>query len=87
MISIYSKDNCVYCGRAKRLLSTRGISYREQTLEHDFTREDILEKFPSARTFPIVAVDGKFIGGYDNLVEYVGSMTENQLLLEKTNQE
>ena len=33
----------------------------------DFSREQVMEKFPTARTFPIVVVDGFYIGGYNQL--------------------
>jgi glutaredoxin-related protein len=40
-------------------------------LDEDFTREQLFEEFPTARTFPQIRVDGKSIGGYDQLAEYV----------------
>ena len=33
-------------------------------LDEDFTREELFEKFPSARTFPQITMDGILIGGY-----------------------
>ena len=33
-------------------------------LDVDFTREQMFEKFPSARTFPQITVNGELIGGY-----------------------
>ena len=38
-------------------------------LDVDFTREELFEKFPTARTFPQITVDGEAIGGYDNFVK------------------
>ena len=40
----------------------------------DFTREELFENFPGARTFPQIRIDGEAIGGYDNFV----SWTEGQ---------
>lgn len=65
---IYTKSGCNYCDRAKSVLKSRGILFQEQKLNEDFTREYILEKFPYAKTFPIIVVDGFYIGGYDQLV-------------------
>jgi glutaredoxin len=39
-------------------------------LDEDFTREELFEQFPTARTFPQVRINGTAIGGYDNLLEW-----------------
>ena len=33
-------------------------------LDVDFTREQMFKKFPSARTFPQITVNGQLVGGY-----------------------
>jgi glutaredoxin 3 len=82
MIEIYSKTNCPYCTRAKQLLNTMNIPFNEYKLDEDFTREIVLEKFPNAKTYPIVVVDGFHIGGYSQLVEKINSEnTDNRKLL------
>ena len=48
-----------------------------KTLDLDFTREDILEKFPGARTFPQIIVGSNKIGGYDKLLAYIESTGYN----------
>jgi len=40
-------------------------------LDQDFTREEVLEQFPGARTFPQIKVDGKAIGGFQELQNYL----------------
>jgi glutaredoxin 3 len=42
-------------------------------LDEDFTREELFEKFPTARTFPQIVVDGESIGGFTELKELVNS--------------
>jgi len=37
----------------------------------DFTRDEVLEMFPNARTFPQIKVGGKSIGGWDNFPQYL----------------
>ena len=56
---------------AKIALADRGVSFSEQKLNTHFTREQILEKFPLAKSFPIIVLDGFFIGGYNQLKEYL----------------
>ncbi len=54
---------------AKLLLTNKGVSFKEQKLGEDFTRETLLEMFPSAKSFPIIVIDGFNIGGYQQLKE------------------
>lgn len=70
-VTIYSKDGCAHCMSAKLLLTNKGISFSELKLGEDFTRETLLEMFPSAKTFPVVVVDGFNIGGYLELKETI----------------
>lgn len=85
MIEIYSKDNCSFCIKAKNILNSMKLSYRDYVVERDVSREYILEKFPNARSYPIVVVNGEFIGGYLELEMRVFEQRENfgkQLLVE-----
>lgn len=68
-IVIYSKNECVYCDNARKLLSDKNKEFKEFKLHKDFSRELIREVFPTARTFPIIVIDEKYIGGYTNLEE------------------
>lgn len=69
MIEVYSKDGCGYCTAAVTALKNAGMMYTEQKLGIHFTRETLLEKVPTARTFPVIVVDGMYIGGYNELTE------------------
>ena len=71
MIEIYGKPQCPHCDAAKRLCETRGLKYTYKQLGADFTREEVLELFPGARTFPQIKVGGTSIGGYDKLGTYL----------------
>lgn len=66
-VTLYSRDKCLHCTKAKMLLAARGMPYKELKLDEDFSREHLLELFPSATTFPVIVVDGFNIGGYDQL--------------------
>ena len=67
-IEIYTKDNCGYCVAVKRLLEDNKLQYKENKLNSDFTREFIKEKFPLATTYPVIIVDGFYIGGYNEIM-------------------
>ena len=59
---IYSKTNCTFCDKAKMRLANENPKIR--MLDEDYTREDFFKKFPTARTFPQIIVDGEKIGGF-----------------------
>lgn len=81
-VVLYSKDNCSYCTNAKLLLTSKGISFTEYKLGEDFTRENLLDMFPEAKTFPVVVVDGFNIGGYVQLKEKLNNeVQENRKFL------
>ena len=71
MIEVWGKENCVFCNRAKSLCETRQYEYTYKQLDVDFTREQLFEKFPTARTFPQITVREEKIGGYNELLKYV----------------
>lgn len=52
---------------AKSLLNSFNKVYNEYKLDRDLTLEDIKEKFPNARSFPIVVLNDEYIGGYEQL--------------------
>lgn len=84
-IEVYSKNNCTYCVHAKQLLTTHGKNFVEYKLDEDFTREILLSKFPEAKTFPVIVIDGFNIGGYEQLKQHLVEETQNAkpLLLEE----
>ena len=70
MIEIYGKPQCPICDRAKALCEQKGYEYSYKSLGTDFGREEMLEWFPGARTFPQIRVHGENIGGYTELEQW-----------------
>ncbi len=70
-VEIYSKDQCGYCTMAIKLAETKQLDTVVKKLGVDFSREQLLEQFPDARTFPIVLVNGDVVGGYTEFVKYL----------------
>ena len=68
MIEIYGKDACTFCAKAVGLADVLDLNYVYKKLGVDFTREELFEMFPNARTFPQIVVDGEHIGGYEQFV-------------------
>ena len=67
MFVVYSKDQCIYCDKAVTLLKLKSKEFIQYKLGKDFDRDTILEMFPEARSFPIITLDKRFIGGYNEL--------------------
>lgn len=83
-IEIYSKNNCSFCEQAKQILKIHGKDYIEYKLDEDFTREILLSKFPEAKTFPVIVMDGFNIGGFEQLKRHLteGTSDNRKILME-----
>jgi glutaredoxin 3 len=64
---VWSKNHCPFCDQAKALLTQRGIEYTEKKIGEGFTREDLLEAVPSARTVPQIFLGEEYVGGFTEL--------------------
>jgi glutaredoxin 3 len=64
---VWSKNSCPFCVQAKALLEARGIEYEERNVSTDWTREQLLEAVPDARTLPQIFLDNQHIGGFTDL--------------------
>ena len=61
---VWSKDNCPYCVQAKALLNQKNIQFEERKIGEGWTKEQLLEAVPSARTVPQIFLDGELVGGF-----------------------
>ena len=71
MIEIWGKPACPHCEQAKLFCERNNFDFVYKELDKDFTRDQVLETFPGARTFPQIVVSGNKIGGFDKLPSYV----------------
>ena len=67
---VWSKTSCPFCVRAKDLLTKKGYEIEERKINEGWTREQLLESVPNARTVPQIFLDGEYIGGHDDLVKH-----------------
>jgi glutaredoxin 3 len=70
-VIVWSKYQCSYCDQAKALLTQKGIEFEERKIGDGYTREDLLEAVPTARSVPQIFLGEKHIGGYTDLVKYI----------------
>lgn len=67
-IEIYTKFLCPYCARAKALLTKKGAAFEEYDISTGGPkRAEMLERAPGASTVPQIFIDGRHIGGSDDL--------------------
>jgi len=64
---VWTKDACPFCVQAEALLEQRGIDYEEKKIGTNYTREQLLEAVPTARTVPQIFLDGELVGGFTEL--------------------
>lgn len=64
---LWSKYHCQYCDMAKELLKRKGIEFEERKIGDGWTKEELLEAVPNARSVPQIILDGRLVGGYTEL--------------------
>jgi glutaredoxin 3 len=67
-VEIYTTQFCPYCFRAKRLLQERGVEFTEIDVMMDGARrKEMMERAGGRRTVPQIFINGKHVGGSDEL--------------------
>jgi len=67
-VVIYTTMFCPYCHRAKALLDRKGVAYTEVDVMMDpAKRQEMTERSGGGRTVPQILIDGRPVGGCDDL--------------------
>jgi glutaredoxin 3 len=67
-VEVYTTTFCPYCVRAKSLLKSKGVPFTEIDVTDDAAlREKMVELAGGRRTVPEIFINGKIVGGYDDL--------------------
>ena len=68
-IEMYTRSGCGYCSGAKQLLNNKALSFTEFNVYSN--PEHLLEMRhrTSNKTYPQIFIDGKSIGGFDELLQ------------------
>jgi len=65
---VWSQTNCPACTEAKRLLDLHGVQIEERMLGvNGYTKKELIEAVPHARSVPQIFVDGVYVGGLQEL--------------------
>lgn len=65
-VTVFARAGCPHCARAKGLLRDAGIEFEALELNKDYT-DRTLRAVTAAKAFPQVFINGKHIGGADEL--------------------
>jgi glutaredoxin 3 len=67
-VIVYSQPFCGYCSAAKRLLEGKGAAFTEiDVMAEAGRRSEMIERSGGRRTVPQIFIDGRHVGGYDDL--------------------
>jgi glutaredoxin 3 len=68
-IEIYSTAICPYCVAAKNFIVGRGFQYEEIRIDRDPARRaEMMTRAQHRRTVPQIFINGKHIGGFDDMI-------------------
>lgn len=67
-VEIFTKFACPFCYRAKALLDSKGVSYTERDASGGPARDDMLARSNGRTTVPQIFIDGRHVGGCDDLM-------------------
>jgi glutaredoxin-like protein len=70
-VSLFTKPGCPFCGKAKTLLTQKGLEFEEISLGKDATIRSV-RAITGQDTVPQVFIGGKYIGGSEALERYLG---------------
>lgn len=67
-VTIYTRPLCGYCAAALNLLKTKGVDFEEVArANRPEIKAEMVQRAGGRATFPQVFIDGRHIGGYDDL--------------------
>jgi len=72
---VWSKENCPHCEEAKHLLHAHDISFEERKIGSGWTKEQLIEQVPTARSVPQIFIYGQYVGGMTDLKTYLEETT------------
>ena len=69
LVEIYTKTFCGFCWRAKQLLESKGVQYKEISVDFGGEpRQQMIERANGRTTVPQIFIDGHHVGGCDELM-------------------
>lgn len=83
-IEIYTTESCPYCIKAKKLFKMLSLNYKEHNVEKSFDKmlKTLEQKhgLTGISTVPQIIINGKYVGGYDDLEQLYKTQKLNEFL-------
>ena len=80
-VVIYSSPFCGYCARAKKLLESKGVRYQDiDVMAEPKRKPEMIERAGGRTTVPQIFIDGRHVGGCDDLYVLEAAGTLDPLL-------
>jgi glutaredoxin 3 len=80
-VEIYTKTTCPYCWRAKQLLASKGIAYKEVVVDFGGPEKQVMvDRANGRRTVPQIFIGERHIGGCDDLLALERNGTLDMLI-------
>ena len=70
-VSLFTRDGCPFCAKARGLLRDAGIQFEELRLNREYS-DRTLRAVAAATTYPQVFINGEHIGGAEQLADWLG---------------
>lgn len=67
-VRVYTRERCHLCHSVTTVLRSRGMAFDEVRLEYSTRGVEQLRRATGRDTFPQVVIDGRPVGGFDELV-------------------
>jgi ribonucleoside-diphosphate reductase alpha subunit len=88
-VEIYTKSTCKFCRYAKNLLNSKNINFKEVNLDENNIRDKFFEEINKEReepltTVPQIMINGKYIGGFNDLYNYFKPTLDYKTLMNNT---
>ena len=65
---VWSKNQCTFCDQAKNLLKSKGVEFEERNIQTGpWTKEQLLELVPTAKSLPQIFLNDEYLGGFQEL--------------------
>lgn len=78
-VEMYMKTTCPYCLRAQRLLDSKGVQHEDYNVDLGGPKKaEMVQRAQGRTTVPQIFIDGRHIGGCDDLMalEQQGKLDE-----------
>jgi glutaredoxin-like protein len=75
-VTVFTREGCPYCVRAKSLLQEAGIDFEELVLNRDYS-ESTIRSVSGGATVPQIFIEGEHIGGAEELESWMDSASKD----------